>query len=321
MTEPGSLDPALDSVASATDLAAKQNRPASEKASQTFLIARFRQLVDPKEASTKMRKPRTTKLTLPQLIENKVITPGMGTLSVRGKESTINAELTAEGKIVFNRVTFKSPSAFAQVAFGRRCSGWVYTMYRSNDSEPWRSLTAIRESYNDRVVWHCKIEWSTKDIELLVAQLFAVGAPMSNVIAEDEDRQDKIEVCADVQTETEQAAAAAFAADSGTQANVGLCPCPAFSLGLEDWIAQSKVNLGTKTTADFKSMVAAIVGAAEATLPRKKPQTTSSSIMDFPPRQRRVRKKRSAELSHHTSSSISQNQNSKKRRYSMFMRG
>lgn len=313
MTGPETLDPAIGSAASATDLAPQQNRTTSEKANEAFLIARFRQLVDPKEASTKMRKPRTAKLTLSQLIENKVITPGMGTISVRGKESTINAELTGEGKIVFNGVTFKSPSAFSQVAFGRRCSGWVYTMYRSGYSGPWRSLAAMRESYNDRVVCHCEIEWSTTDIELLVAQLFAVGAPMSNIIAEDKGQQDKIEVCADVQTKTGEVAAA-FAAESGTQAKVGLCPCPAFSLGLEDWIAQSKVNLGTKTTADFKSIVEAIVAAAEATLPRKKSQATSSSIIDCPPRPRRDREKRSAELLHHTSSSISQNQCSKKRR-------
>ena len=272
---------------------AKSQRP-FKSSLRVFLLSRFRQLVDPREHRPKVRKPRTRKANICQLIEANVITPGVGVISIRGKESELTAELTREGKIVFNGVTFKSPSAFAKSVLSRaQCSGWVHTMYRAEGSESWRSLDSVRDCNVVNLSTVPGKAWSAQDVERIVAQLSCVGAPMSDAPATVEDATDR--QIQDNGTTNRKAntteTAILVATDDNTKTTI---PCPAFSLGLVDWVAKSKVSLGNKTLADVKAMLEAIVAAAEALCPRE-PQAKSLSAKASASKQRQVRAKKQAE--------------------------
>ena len=144
-----------DPSAMAASAVAKSNQGKASR--HKFLLSRFRKLVN---RFTKLvnpdvgvaRKTRTGKASLVDLVKAKVIAPGVGVISIRGKESETTADLTLEGTIIFNGRTFNSPSAFGKFGLERtRLSGWAYMMYRAEGSSSWRPLVSIREHYADSI--------------------------------------------------------------------------------------------------------------------------------------------------------------------------
>ena len=119
-----------------------------------FYLSRFRKLVQ-SQRPTALPKSYTYNTTLVDLIQAKVLVPGMGVISVRGRESDIAAELTAEGNIVFNGITFNSPSMFVNAVLHSFLSGsssWNFTMYLAAGSSTWRSLALIRNVFARRAL-------------------------------------------------------------------------------------------------------------------------------------------------------------------------
>ena len=90
-----------------------------------------------------------------------ILIPGTGVLSARGMENEVAADLTTDGNIIFNGVTYKYPSSFARVPQRKpKCNGWVNTMYAQPDT-PWRSLEDIRSEATKKGAVAGKICWQS----------------------------------------------------------------------------------------------------------------------------------------------------------------
>lgn len=89
----------------------------------------------------------TSLVQLSDLIQEGFIRPGPSVMSVKGRESSVQAQLTDRGTIVWKGTEYGSPSHFARVAmFKKKCNGWVYTLYKPKGSD-WISLYDIREKF------------------------------------------------------------------------------------------------------------------------------------------------------------------------------
>ena len=101
---------------------------------------------------------------MPALLEyvmKGILIPGTGVLSARGMENEVAADLTTDGKIVFNGVTYTSPSSFARVPQRKpKCNGWVNTMY-AQPGTPWKSLEDIRTGATKKGAVSGKICWKS----------------------------------------------------------------------------------------------------------------------------------------------------------------
>ena len=227
------------------------------------------------------RKTRETKANLSDLIEAKVITPGIGVIAARGKESEITADLTPKGKIVFNGQTYSSLTAFTTAAFQRYITrAWHYTMYRAEGSSSWHSLEDVRENCPDDVFPNQTRAWPLREVKMIVVQLSAIGAPANDASIEAEQvvtgAQNKDDGAVSTKAEaTEEDAPTSVATDKRAKDDV--IPCPAFSLTLVDWVSRSRVSLETKTVEDVKVMVDSIVAAAEDAFSNKKQQKQSAT--------------------------------------------
>ena len=89
-----------------------------------------------------------------------ILLPGIGVLTARGMENEVTADLTADGKIIFDGVTYTSPSAFARVPLRKsHCNGWANTMY-AQPGNPWKTLMTIRAEIAKKGISKWKLKTS-----------------------------------------------------------------------------------------------------------------------------------------------------------------
>lgn len=91
-----------------------------------------------------------------------ILIPGRGVLTARGMENQVAADLTADGKIIFNGVTYTSPSAFARVPLRKtHCNGWANTLY-AQPGNPWKALITIRAEVTKKGILKYGKNWRLK---------------------------------------------------------------------------------------------------------------------------------------------------------------
>ena len=81
------------------------------------------------------------------LIAAGMLKAGRGVLSVVGHTGSRVAELTEDGRILYQGSAFLSLSGFAMTALdlAKRCNGWTHTLYKAHDSRnTWCSLDSLR---------------------------------------------------------------------------------------------------------------------------------------------------------------------------------
>ena len=91
-----------------------------------------------------------------------ILIPGTGVISARGMENEVAADLTADGRIVFNGVSYTSPSSFAKVPLRKtQLNGWEHTMYAQSGT-PWKALITIRSEATKKGILSAGGKWKAK---------------------------------------------------------------------------------------------------------------------------------------------------------------
>ena len=103
----------------------------------------------PIQAMSKVNSLRGSK-GLRALIAAGLLKAGRGVLSVVGHTGSQVAELTEDGRILYQGRAYLTPTSFAMAALNlaRRCNGWTHTLYKAHGSHnTWCSLDSLRSRF------------------------------------------------------------------------------------------------------------------------------------------------------------------------------